>query len=77
MASIRTHHKHGAVRWDVVKNDYPGILLGTGVGTLFAASVLARPLAIFFTFFVCVVAVQMALNLKPKLTVICLVQQAF
>lgn len=68
MASIRTHHKHGAVRWDVVKTITPGILLGTGVGTLFAASVPARPLAIFFTFFVCVVAVQMALNLKPKPT---------
>ena len=44
----------------------PGILLGTGVGTLFAAQVPAKPLAIFFTAFVCVVAVQMALNLKPK-----------
>jgi len=68
IASIRTHHSHGAILWDVVKTITPGILLGTGVGTLFAASVPARPLAVFFTFFVCVVAVQMALNLKPKPT---------
>lgn len=68
LASIRTHHLHGAVRWDIFKTITPGILFGTGLGTLFAASVPARPLAIFFTFFVCVVALQMALNLKPKPT---------
>jgi uncharacterized membrane protein YfcA len=68
IASIRTHHSHGAIRWDVVKTITPGILLGTALGTLFAASVPARPLAVFFTFFVSVVALQMALNLKPKPT---------
>jgi uncharacterized membrane protein YfcA len=68
IASIRTHHSHGAVRWDIFKTITPGILLGTAVGTFFAASVPVRPLAVFFTFFVCFVAIQMALNLKPKPT---------
>ena len=68
IASIRTHHSHGAIRWDIVKTITPGILVGTGLGTLVAASVPTRPLALFFTFFVCVVAVQMAMNLKPKAT---------
>ena len=68
IASIRTHHRHGAIRWDVVKTITPGILVGTGLGTLVAASVPTRPLAVFFTFFVCLVAVQMAMNLKPKAT---------
>ena len=68
IASIRTHHNHRAILWDVVKTITPGILLGTGLGTLFASSVPARPLAVFFTFFVCFVALQMALNLKPKPT---------
>jgi uncharacterized membrane protein YfcA len=68
IASIRTHHSHGAILWDVVKTITPGILLGTGLGTLFASNVPARPLAVFFTFFVCFVALQMALNLKPKPT---------
>jgi uncharacterized membrane protein YfcA len=68
IASIRTHHRHGAIRWDLVKTITPGILLGTGLGTLVAANVPTRPLAVFFTFFVCIVAVQMALNLKPKST---------
>ena len=66
LASIRTHHRHGAVRWDVVKIITPGIILGTALGALIASSVPVRPLAIFFTFFVCIVAVQMAMNLKPK-----------
>lgn len=66
LASLRAHHQHGAVLWRVVGQITPGILLGTLLGTLFASSVPARPLAIFFTAFVCLVAVQMILNLKPK-----------
>ncbi len=68
LASLKTHHSHGAVMWPVFKVITPGILLGTAIGTVFAASVPARPLAVFFTFFVCLIAVQMALNLKPKAT---------
>lgn len=66
ISSLKTHHQHGAVRWSVVKTITPGILLGTALGTLFAANVPTRPLAIFFTFFVCLIALQMATNLKPK-----------
>lgn len=68
LASLRTHHGHGAVLWRVFRIITPGILLGTAIGTLFAANVPARPLAVFFTLFVCLVALQMALNLKPKAT---------
>ena len=66
VSSLRTHHQHGAVLWNVVKTITPGILFGTPTGTQFAASVPSRPLAIFFTFFVCLIAIQMAANLKPK-----------
>jgi uncharacterized membrane protein YfcA len=66
LASLLAHHRHGAVLWSVVAQITPGILLGTLLGTLFASSVPARPLAIFFTAFVCLVALQMTLNLKPK-----------
>jgi uncharacterized membrane protein YfcA len=66
LASLLTHHRHGAVLWPVVVQITPGILLGTLLGTLFAANVPAKPLAVFFTAFVCLVAVQMILNLKPK-----------
>lgn len=66
LASLRAHHRHGAVLWRVVGQITPGILLGTLAGTLFASSVPAKPLAVFFTAFVCLVALQMLLNLKPK-----------
>lgn len=66
LSSLRAHHRHGAVIWTVVKTITPGILLGTGLGTLVASRVPAGPLGVFFAAFVCVVAVQMALNLKPR-----------
>ena len=66
LASLKTHHSHGAVMWPVFKVITPGILLGTAIGTVFAASVPARPLAVFFTFFVCLIAVQMALTSSPR-----------
>lgn len=66
LASLRAHHQHGAVLWQVVVQITPGILIGTLIGTLFAGSVPSKPLALFFTAFVCLVAVQMIFGLKPK-----------
>jgi uncharacterized membrane protein YfcA len=66
LASLRAHHEHQAVLWKVVGQITPGILAGTLIGTLFAGSVPSRPLALFFMVFVCLVAVQMILDLKPK-----------
>lgn len=66
LSSLRAHHKHGAVLWPVVYQITPGILLGTLLGTMFASSVPVRPLAVFFTAFVCLIALQMVLNFKPK-----------
>lgn len=66
ISSLRTHHQHGAVLWKVVIQITPGILFGTLLGTLFASKVPAKPLALFFTAFVCLVALQLVLDLKPK-----------
>lgn len=68
LSSLRAHHQHQAVLWKIVFQITPGILLGTLLGTLFASSIDARPLAIFFTCFVCFVALQMILDIKPKVT---------
>ncbi|MDH4235065.1 MAG: sulfite exporter TauE/SafE family protein, partial [Gallionella sp.] len=38
LASMRKHHQHGAVNWHVVRNITPGILFGTALGALLAAS---------------------------------------
>ena len=67
-ASLRAHNSHGAVLWKVVATITPGILLGTLAGTLLAARIPTRPLAIFFALFVCLVALQMGMNLKPRPT---------
>ena len=66
LSSLRAHHQHGAVQWPIVLQITPGILFGTLLGTLLASRIPARPLAIFFAIFVCMVAVQMFLGLKPK-----------
>lgn len=66
VASVRAHQRHQAVLWRVVAVITPGILLGTAIGTVFAANIPAKPLAVFFTVFVVAVALQMGLNLKPK-----------
>lgn len=66
LSSLRTHHQHGAVLWKIVLQITPGILLGTVLGTLLASRVPAKPLAVFFTVFVCFMAAQMFLEVKPK-----------
>jgi uncharacterized membrane protein YfcA len=68
LSSLRAHHQHQAVLWKIVLQITPGILFGTLLGTLFASSIDARPLAVFFTCFVCFVALQMVLDIKPKAT---------
>lgn len=66
LASLRAHHRHGAVRWDVVRYMAPGILAGTFAATFLASSLPSEPLAIFFAGFMAYVSVQMLVNIKPK-----------
>lgn len=65
LASMRKHHQHGAVNWRVVIGITPGILLGTALGAMLAASVSPRFLAIFFTLFVYFAATQILLDVRP------------
>lgn len=66
VSSLRSHHRHGAVLWRVVRFITPGILVGTFGATFIASHVPSRPLAIFFVCFMAYVSVQMLLNVKPK-----------
>ena len=66
IASLRAHHAHGAVRWDIVRGIAPGVLIGTFAGTFVASRVASAPLAIFFGCFMAYVSLQMLLNVKPK-----------
>jgi uncharacterized membrane protein YfcA len=65
-SSLRSHHAYGAVRWPVVRNFAPGVLLGTGLGSVVARHVPTGGLTVFFCLFLIFMAVQMGLGLKPK-----------
>ncbi|MBI3901549.1 MAG: sulfite exporter TauE/SafE family protein [Nitrosomonadales bacterium] len=66
LASLRKHHQHGAVNWRVVRSITPGILLGTALGTLSAASISPRGLGVFFALFVYFAAAQILLDARPQ-----------
>lgn len=66
IASMRTHHQHGAVLWSAVRGLAPGIVVGTFGATFLAALMSPQPLAIIFCIFMFYVAVQMILNRRPS-----------
>ena len=65
LSSACKHHQHGAVNWRVVRGITPGILLGTALGTLSAASISSRGLGIFFVLFVYFAAAQILFDVRP------------
>ena len=69
VSSVWTHHRRGAVRWDVVQRMAPGVVAGSLLGSLGVFAVIKGSyLAIFFGLFVGFSATQMYLDKKPKPT---------
>lgn len=69
IASVRAHHKRGAVSWALVATLAPGIVLGSAVASIgFFSFLKGSYLAIFFGLFVAFSATQMLFNRKPKPT---------
>ena len=67
VASVRAHHRRGAVRWDLVRRLAPGIVVGGLVSGAGVFSLLKGPaLAVLFALFVGFSATQMLINRKPK-----------
>jgi uncharacterized membrane protein YfcA len=66
ISSMRAHHRHGAVRWDIFRSMAPGLVIGTLGGSAVASSLATRPLAMMFTGIVYFAALQMMLDIKPK-----------
>lgn len=66
IASLRAHHAHQAVNWQVFRRITPGILVGTLLGSWVAAQLSAQFLKSFFVIFVYYVAAQMLLDIRPK-----------
>lgn len=65
-ASMRAHHKRGAVQWNIVKMMATGVVLGTFGATFLATWMNSVHLALFFAIFMGYVAFQMARDKKPK-----------
>ena len=66
ISSVRAHHQHAAVRWDLVKGLAPGIVLGAALASLGVFALLkGSVLAIVFGVFVGFSATQMFLDRKP------------
>ncbi len=65
-SSFMSHHKRGAVRWDIWKSMTPGILAGTFGGSWIAAGLSTAVLRGFFACFLVVVGVRMLLESKSK-----------
>lgn len=67
ISSVRAHHAHGAVRWDLLRGLAPGIVAGgllTGAGLFTLLE--GQGLALFFALFIGFSSVQMLRDRKPK-----------
>jgi uncharacterized protein len=66
MLSVRAHHRMGAVQWPVFAWMTVGILIGAGLGSLTASYIAGPNLQKIIGVFAILVAIQMALDIKPK-----------
>ncbi|HUL41448.1 MAG TPA: sulfite exporter TauE/SafE family protein [Burkholderiales bacterium] len=66
VSSFRAHHAHGAVNWTIVRRITPGIVLGSLLGSGFAALLSSSALALLFALFVFFAATQILFEIKPK-----------
>lgn len=64
-SSVWAHHKRGAVRWDVIKRMFPGLLLGTLIGSWLATVVSSDALKTIFGVFEILIALQMLFSRQP------------
>jgi len=68
VSSVRAHHSHGAVRWDIVRRMAPAIVLASYAGAWFATRIDGRLLAALFAVFVGWSATRMLRGRKPRAT---------
>lgn len=68
VASVRSHHQRGAVRWDVVKLLAPGIVAGSLIGAQIAKALPPHVLSALFATFIAFSGTQMLRGSKPKPT---------
>ncbi|MGH8762256.1 MAG: sulfite exporter TauE/SafE family protein [Nitrosospira sp.] len=65
-SSLRAHHAHGAVNWQIVKTITPGIIVGTLGGATLVSMLSSEFLSMIFVVFIYYAATQMLLKITPK-----------
>jgi uncharacterized membrane protein YfcA len=66
LSSVYAHHRRGAVRWSLVLQLAPGIVVGAWLGAVMADFLPGHNLRIIFGVFELLVAVQMGMNLRTS-----------
>ncbi|MBO6813090.1 MULTISPECIES: sulfite exporter TauE/SafE family protein [Marinobacter] len=66
VSSIRSHNKHGAVRWDLFRPMTAGIVAGALVGAWTASLLSGRALELVIGIFVILVGLKMFFQVDPK-----------
>ncbi len=66
VASVRAHHRRGAVQWLQARQLAPGILLGAWLGAMQASWLPGQWLKVGFGIFELLVAAQMVFQLRPR-----------
>ncbi|RUM92530.1 MAG: sulfite exporter TauE/SafE family protein [Thiomicrospira sp.] len=66
LASVKAHHRHDAVRWDIVKTLTPGIFIGGILGGWISQYISAPMLAKIFAVIEFGIALKMLLDLQPN-----------
>jgi uncharacterized membrane protein YfcA len=64
-SSLRAHHSHGAVNWQIVRRFAPGIAVGTLAGSLVAGTFPTRTLTVIFVVFIFYAGTEILLDRKP------------
>jgi uncharacterized membrane protein YfcA len=66
VASVRAHHKHGAVQWSVLMRLGPGFAFGALLGAMAATHVASDQLRLLFGVFLCLIAAQLMRASNPR-----------
>ncbi len=64
-ASVRAHHKKGAVNWAIVRGMAPAMMLGTFAGSLLAGWIPSNALRWFFVIYAYAIGAQMFFGATP------------
>ncbi|MCE9686429.1 sulfite exporter TauE/SafE family protein [Shewanella sp. AS16] len=65
-ASIRAHASRGAVQWHIVASMAAGILVGAFMTARWSSHINPAYIALFFSLFMAIIALQMFMNWKPR-----------